>query len=125
MNVVEVLSGLVKARGAPEDIRCDNGPEFISCVVDQWAYWNKVELDFSRLGKPTDNAFIESFNGRLRQECLDNSWFLSQPDARNKFEEWKRDFNEVWPHSALGNLTPREYIFTGREKPDGKTPEVA
>ena len=113
VNVVDVLSRLVKARGAPKTIRVDNGPEFVSRVLDQWAYWNKVELDFSRPGKPTDNAFIESFNGRLRAECLDTSWFLSLPDARNKLEEWRKDYNEVRPHSALGNLTPCEYRSSG------------
>jgi putative transposase len=71
-----------------------------------WAYWNQVTLDFSRPGKPTDNAYIESFNGRFRQECLNEHWFLSLDDARDKVEAWRRDYNEERPHSALGNATP-------------------
>jgi putative transposase len=74
-----------------------------------WAYWNHVTLDFSRPGKPTDNAYIESFNGRFRQECLNEHWFLSLDDARDKVEAWRRDYNEERPHSALGNATPEEY----------------
>jgi len=123
-HVVDVLSKLVKARGTP-NIRCDNGPEFVSRELDQWAYWNKVELDFSRPGKPRDNAFIESFNGKLRAECLNTSWFLSFLDARYKLEEWRRDYNEARPHSALGNLTPNEFISVGRENPDGEAGKVA
>jgi putative transposase len=72
-------------------------------------YWNHVTLDFSRPGKPTDNAYIESFNGRFRQECLNEHWFLSLDDARDKVEAWRRDYNEERPHSALGNATPEEY----------------
>jgi putative transposase len=78
------------------------GPEFISRALDQWAYMNKVTLDFSRPGKPTDNAFVESFNGRLRDECLNTHWFLSLDDARAKIEAWRRDFNESRPHTSPG-----------------------
>lgn len=77
--------------------------------MDRWAYENGVEIDFSRSGKPTDNAWIESFNGRLRQECLNAHWLLSIEDARRKIEEWRRFYNEMRPHSALGWLTPVEY----------------
>jgi len=125
VNVVEVLSRLVKGRGTPKSIRVDNGPEFVSRVLDQWAYWNKVELDFSRPGKPTDNAFIESFNGSLRAECLDTSWFLSLPDARRKLEEWRKDYNEARPHSALGNLTPSEYASVGQDNPEENAGKIA
>ena len=80
---------VAEERGLPEKIRLDNGPEFTSKMLDQWAYLNGVELDFIRPGKPTDNAFIESFNGRFRQECLNESWFLSLEDARGKVERWR------------------------------------
>ena len=77
--------------------------------LDQWAYLNGVKLDFSRPSKPMDNAFIESFNGRFRQECLNENWFLSIEDAREKVEEWRRHYNEERPHGALGNLAPVEF----------------
>lgn len=108
-DVVQVLERIVKAQGRPRTIQVDNGPEFISKDVDLWAYWNHVKLDFSRPGKPTDNAYIESFNGRLRQECLNEHWFLSLDDAREKVESWRRDYNEERPHSSLGNATPLEF----------------
>lgn len=113
-HVAEVLGRLVRKRGAPKTIRCDNGPEFTSRALDQWAHWNKVELDFSRPGKPTDNAFIEAFNSRLRQECLNATWFLSLADAREKIEAWRIDYNEHRPHSALGNMSPKEFTSTVR-----------
>ena len=109
-GVVEVLDRLKRERGAPRTIRCDNGPEFAGRALDQWAYFNQVELDFSRPGKPTDNAYIESFNARLRQELLNASWFLSMADARGRTEAWRREYNEERPHSALGDMTPREFI---------------
>ncbi len=108
-QVVEELDRIARRRGKPGSIRVDNGPEFAGRLLDQWAYLNKVQLDFSRPGKPTDNAFIEAFNARLRQECLNASWFLSMPDARQKIETWRTDYNETRPHSALGNLTPSAF----------------
>ena len=108
-NVIETLELAVKRYGMPQCIRVDNGPEFISKELDLWAYANAVTLDFSRPGKPTDNAFIESFNSRFRQECLNQHWFLSIEDAREKIEMWRRDYNEVRPHSALGELTPHSF----------------
>ena len=90
-------------------IRVDNGPEFISKDVDLWAYWNQVKLDFIRPGKPTDNAYIESFNGKCRQECLNENWFLSLEDAEEKIESWRQDYNTSRPHSSLGNKTPSEF----------------
>ena len=108
-RVAEVLMRLGEERNLPKTIRVDNGPEFISKVLDQWAYLNGVALDFSRPGKPTDNAFIEAFNGRLRQECLNESWFLSLEDAREKVEIWRQEYNSQRPHGALGNLTPVEF----------------
>ncbi|MDQ2680173.1 MAG: integrase core domain-containing protein, partial [Candidatus Eremiobacteraeota bacterium] len=90
-------------------IRCDNGPEFVSKALDQWAYWNKVELDFSRPGKPTDNAFCESFNGRVRQELLNASWFETLDQARAMTAAWRVEYNNHRPHRSLGNTTPTEY----------------
>ena len=97
----------------PRRIQVDNGSEFTSKVMDQWAYFNQVELDFSRRGKPTDNAFIESFNGKLRSECLNSNWFLSLVDAQGKIEAWRQDYNHSRPHSSLGNLTPQEFARRG------------
>ena len=87
------------------------GPEFVSKDVDLWAWTHGVILDFSRPGKPTDNAFAESFNGRVRAECLNAFWFLSLDDARVKCEAWRIDYNEVRPHSSIGNQTPMERAF--------------
>ena len=92
--------------GYPRTIRVDQGSEFVSRDLDLWAYANDVTLDFSRPGKPTDNAFIEAFNGRLRAECLNTHWFLSLSDAEEKLERWRRDYNEVRPHGAIGNKPP-------------------
>jgi putative transposase len=117
-HVVEVLDGLVRQRGKPRTIRCDNGPEFAGKMLDQWAYLNGVTIDFSRPGKPTDNAFIEAFNARLRAECLNASWFLSLADAGARLEEWRCHYNEDRPHTALGNLTPRQ--FTEQAQPARK-----
>ncbi len=107
--VVEVLQRLNEQRRLSRTIRVDNGPEFTSKRLDQWAYLNGVDLDFSRPGKPTDNAFIESFNGRFRQQCLNENWFLSLEDAEEKVESWRKHYNGERPHSALGNLSPREF----------------
>ena len=103
------MTRIASTRGAPHTIRVDNGPEFISKALDRWAYQNGVTLDFSRPGKPTDNALVESFNGRLRDECLNAHWFLSLTDARAKIEAWRRLYNESRPHTALGWMTPSEY----------------
>ena len=108
-EVVRVLERVADEHGLPQAIRVDNGPEFISKDLDLWAYWNKVKLDFSRPGKPTDNAFIESFNGRFRMECLNEHWFMTLDDAGQKIEAWRRDYNEARPHSSLGNMTPAQF----------------
>lgn len=106
-DVVQTLEHACKLFGYPKSIRADNGPEFISRDLDLWAYQNDVILDFSRPGKPTDNAFIESFNGKFRAECLNAHWFMSLEDAREKLETWRRDYNEVRPHSAIGYKVPK------------------
>jgi putative transposase len=109
-DVVRVVQLLKVRRGLPSFIKVDNGPEFISKELDKWAYENKVTLEFSRPGKPIDNAYIESFNGSFRDECLNVNWFLSLDDARQKIENWRKDYNEWRPHSSLDNLTPRQYF---------------
>ncbi len=108
-DVVRTLERITGQRGWPGTIKTDNGSEFISKAMDRWAYENGVELDFSRPGKPTDNAKIESFNGRLREECLNAHWFLSLDDAKCKIEAWRRYYNEVRPHTALDWLAPAEF----------------
>ena len=101
-----------KMRGLPKWIQVDNGSEFISKAPDKWAYEHGVQLDFSRPGKPTDNPFIESFNGSFRDECLNVHWFLSLADAQEKIENWRIEYNEDRIHSSLGNVTPREYYLS-------------
>lgn len=110
-DVVNTLERVTRQYGVPQEIRVDNGPEFISRVLDLWAYMNGVKLDFSRPGKPTDNAFIESFNGKFRAECLNASWFLTLFEAQAKCEAWRRDYNEVRPHSSIGHQAPAELAF--------------
>lgn len=105
-DVVATLERVCKEMGYPSAIRVDQGSEFVSRDLDLWAYQHNVVLDFSRPGKPTDNAFIEAFNGRLRAECLNTHWFLSLADAREKLDCWRRDYNEVRPHGAIGNKPP-------------------
>jgi putative transposase len=106
-------AGLAVREGAGNS-RCrsaaSNAGEFVSRDLDLWAYQRGVTLDFSRPGKPTDNAFIESFNGKFRAECLNAHWFMSLDDARRKCEARRRDYNEERPHSAIGNKAPIELI---------------
>ena len=109
-DVVQVLEGVCKEVGFPATIRVDQGSEFVSRDLDLWAYQRGVTLDFSRPGKPTDNAFIESFNGKFRAECLNAHWFMTLDDARRKCEAWRRDYNEERPHSAIGNKVPIELV---------------
>lgn len=112
MTAHHVINGLKEAemsRGLPKIITVDNGSEFVSRAMDAWAYAHNVKLDFIRPGKPVDNAFIESFNGRLRDECLNVNVFSSMPDAQGKLESWSLDYNKTRPHSSLDNLPPEEY----------------
>jgi len=108
-RVVRVLDRVAATRPLPKQIVVDNGPEFTSRALDAWAYARGVQLHFIRPGKPVDNAFVESFNGKFRDECLNSHWFFDLDDARTKIEAWRIDYNEVRPHSALGNRTPTEY----------------
>jgi len=109
-DVIAVLDEVCSELGYPATIRVDQGSEFVSRELDLWAYLHGVELDFSRPGKPTDNAFIESLNGKFRAECLNAHWFMSLEDARGKMEDWRRDYNEQRPHSAIGNRRPVELL---------------
>lgn len=109
-EVAAVVEQLVTERGAPDRLQCDNGSEFISRTLDKRACDNGVIMDFSRPGKPMDNAMIESFNGTFRDECLNVNWFLSMEDAREKIEKWRRDYNEFRPDSSFGDLTPRQFV---------------
>jgi len=108
-RVVQFLEEVAQVRGYPKTITVDNGPEFISNALDQWAHSHGVTLHFSRPGKPVDNAFIESFNGRLRDECLNTNWFYGLEHAREIVGAWLTDYNERRPHGALAGLTPAEY----------------
>lgn len=108
-HVVAVVDQLTRSRGKPIALLCDNGSEFTSQVIDLWAYQNGVRIDYSRPGKPTDNAFIESFNGTFRDECLNAHWFESLKDAIAVVEAWRVEYNESRPHRALGEVPPAEY----------------
>ena len=112
-KVAEVLTGIQAERGLPERIKVDNGPEFISRALDAWAYFHKVQLDYSRPGTPTDNAYIESFNGSFRDECLNTNWFMSLEDAKSKIEQRRNDYNHFRPHSGLTYQTPADFAKKG------------
>lgn len=113
-RVVRVLEQLRLTRGLPERITVDNGPEFQSKALDAWAHHVGVHLQFSRPGKPVDNTFIEAFNGRLRDECLNQSWFLSLVDARRTILAWRAHYNTARPHRGLAGCTPSEYADAQR-----------
>ncbi len=121
-RVARVLNRLAFLRGLPEVITVDNGPEFAIRALDAWAYRNNVKLDFITPGKPVENAYIESFNGKFRDECLNDNWFLSLDDAREIIEAWRIDYNRVRPHSSLNDLTPVEFVEKF-EISQGLTPE--
>ena len=114
----------------PRRIQTDNGSEFISKEMDRWAYDHEVTMDYSRPGKPTDNPFVESFNGSFRDECLNPHWFLSLEDAVEKIEAWRQEYNHYRPNSSLGDMTPMEYVeaWQGQEAErgveGGKTPPL-
>jgi len=108
-RVVAILERLAEIRGLPQVITMDNGPEFASRALDEWAYRRGVKLNFIRPGKPIENAYAESFMGRLRDECLNTNWFINLKHARDVIEEWRIDYNEVRPHSSLKGSTPKEY----------------
>ena len=120
LRVTRVLDRLAVDRGVPELITVDNGPEFAGRVLDAWAYTHGVRLHFIELGKPVQNVYIESFNGRRRDECLNEHWFTSLPLARTIVGSWRDDYNAIRPHSALGNRTPEEFAHqVARNTPVG------
>ena len=108
-RVVAVLERLAESRGLPRSVTVDNGPEFTSKVLDKWAYRKQLELKFIAPGKPQQNAYVESFNGKFRDECLNEHWFLSMRHARNVIEAWRHEYNDERPHSTLGNRTPKQF----------------
>lgn len=107
--LVQVFNRLKQTRGLPEMIVCDNGPELISQNLEIWAYQNKVQLKFIEPGKPVQNAYIESFNGKFRDECLNQHWFLNLEDAKKEIELWRKDYNENRPHRSLEMKTPNQF----------------
>jgi len=108
-RVVEELDRIANISGYPQSITCDNGPEFCSRAFDQWAHLHRIRIDFIRPGKPVENGFIESFNARLRDECLNLELFWSIEDAKIKLDAWRADYNTTRPHSGLGNLAPAAF----------------
>ena len=108
-RVAEVLDRIKITRSLPKGIVCDNGSEYVSKAMDQWAYRNQVELKFIQPGKPMQNGFIESFNGRLRDECLNQHWFETLEQAKQIIELWRIEYNTDRPNKALRNRTPEEF----------------
>jgi putative transposase len=110
-RVKAVMQRLADTRGLPRSITVDHGPEFEGQVLDAWAYAANVQLAFIRPGKPNENAYIESFNGKFRDECLNEHWFVSMTHARRVIEAWRVEYNTERTHSSLGNLTPEEFAM--------------
>jgi putative transposase len=108
-DVVRTMNRIKLERGVPKALFCDNGSEFTSQAMDLWAYRNGVKIDFSRPGKPTDNAFVESFNGTFRAECLNTHWFADMHEAKALIEAWRREYNDSRPHASLADRTPSEF----------------
>jgi putative transposase len=108
-RITRVLDGVIEQRGRPDALRLDNGPEFTSRCFLAWAEQRGIQLVFIQPGKPVQNSFIESFNGRFRDECLNANWFESLADARRKIEAWRQEYNQHRPHSALAYRTPEEF----------------
>ncbi len=109
-RAVRILDRLGEIKGLPDSIRVDNGPEFISKVLDEWAYRRGVKLDFIRPGKPVENAYVESFHSRFRDECLNEHYFLGLQEAQEIIEAWRLEYNGFRPHSALNYQTPEEFL---------------
>lgn len=116
-RVVAVLDRLADVRGLPLSITVDHGPEFEGQVLDEWAYRHGVKLNFIRPGKPVENAYVESFNGRFRDECLNEHWFLSMAHAREVIERWRIEYNTERPHSSLGDVPPEQYALNSSASP--------
>ena len=119
-RVTRVLDQLIETCGKPANLLMDNGPEFTGKALDQWGYKNKVKLDFIEPGKPMQHAYVESFNGKLRDECLNEHWFASVQEARTILEQWRVDYNEVRPHRSLNNMTPVEFGILAAQRDAGE-----
>lgn len=113
-----LLTAAGTARGLPQRITVDNGTELTSKMLDHWAYWHHVALEFSRPGKPVDNTFIETFNGTLRRECLSLHWFLNLEVLQQTLEAWRADYNHHRPHSSVADVHPAEFRAGGAFSPD-------
>jgi putative transposase len=120
--VGKALDEAALERGWPKAITVDNGTEFTSKALDEWAWRRGVKLDYTRPGKPTDNGLIESFNGRLRDEFLNVNEFITMQDAREKLKAWQHDYNHHRPHGSLGHLTPSEYVRKRSDQQAGSRP---
>jgi putative transposase len=123
-KVATALDKVVERRGSPLSITVDNGTEFASKAMELWAYSHGVHLDFIRPGKPVENGYIESFNGKLRDECLNVEVFFTLDDACKKLQKWRRDYNHYRPHSALADRTPDEFALLWSGGKDGDTPAL-
>jgi len=125
-TVAQALEPLVRQRGAPRSITVDNGSEFASRVMDAWAYRHGIQLDFIRPGKPVENGFIESFNGRLRDECLTVEVFFTLDDVRERLARWREDYNHQRPHSSLQDETPAAFAaeWAAMTQRDPVSPEL-
>ena len=119
-RVVRELESLKQKGRKAEEIVVDNGPELTGKDLDQWAWASQVRLRFIEPGRPTENGLVESFNGKFRDECLNQNWFVNLRDARERIEAWRKEYNQVRPHSALGYLTPEEFARKAAEEGCGK-----
>jgi putative transposase len=124
LRVARVLERLSEMRGLPEVITVDNGPEFAGKILDQWADRHGMKLHFIRPGKPVENAYIESFNGKFRDECLNQTMFTSLTEARHKIELWRLDYNRTRPHTSLGGATPEQFAQMAIERRVPKVPDA-
>lgn len=121
-RVVSIVERVILERGQPKSIRVDNGPEFISKVMQEWCIAQSIKLQFIQPGKPMQNGYIESFNGKFRDECLNLHWFLDLDDARKIIDAWRLDYNTVRPHSSLINLSPVAYLKSFQSLPESLIP---
>ena len=124
-RVTRVLEWVIEQRGQPEAIRCDNGPEFTSRHFLAWCEDRRIALVHIQPGRPMQNGWVESFNGRFRDECLNANWFTTMADARQKIETWREDYNNERPHSSLGYLSPREFAERLRVDDAGQEVSIA
>jgi len=124
-HVIAVCNRMALQNGPPKRVFVDNGSEFTGRLFDLWAYHHRVQIDFSRPGKPTDNCFIETFNGSLRDECLNTHWFESIDDAKQTIEAWRRDYNESRPHQALNSNSPANFARQARLSGIQQSPQTA